>query len=140
MALPRGFRKCRFPRATTQTWRLPESGSAGWISTRRIRRRRAACLDIANKGDKPETLMEGVRGFELSADGKKMLIRKQNDLLIVDAAAKGAGLKDPKTLADSQVDLKNWTFSVIPTDEFREGFWMRGGCIATTSTTATCTA
>ena len=24
-------------------------------------------------------------GFEVSADGKKMLIRKQNDLLVVDA-------------------------------------------------------
>jgi tricorn protease len=80
------------------------------------------CLDIANKGDKPDTLMEGASDFEVSADGKKILIRKQNDLLIVDAAAKGAGLKDPKTLADSQVDLKNWTFSVIPSDEFREGF------------------
>ena len=80
------------------------------------------CLDIANKGDKPDTLMEGVNGFEVSADGKKMMIRKQNDLLIVDAAAKGSSLRDPKTLADSQVDLKNWTFSVIPSDEFREGF------------------
>ena len=80
------------------------------------------CLDIANKGDKPDSLMEGVNGFEVSADGKKIMIRKQNDLLIVDAAAKGAGLRDPKTLADSQVDLKNWTFSVIPSDEFREGF------------------
>jgi tricorn protease-like protein len=80
------------------------------------------CLDIANKGDKPDTLMEGATDFEVSADGKKILIRKQNDLLIVDAAAKGTALKDPKTLADSQVDLKNWTFSVIPSDEFREGF------------------
>jgi len=80
------------------------------------------CLDIANKGDKPDTLMEGVGGFEVSADGKKMLIRKQNDLLVVDAAAKGSALKDPKTLADSTVDLKNWTFSVIPSDEFREAF------------------
>ena len=42
------------------------------------------CLDIANKGDKPDTLMEGVTGAEVSADGKKILIRKQNDLLIVD--------------------------------------------------------
>ena len=66
--------------------------------------------------------MDGATGFEVSADGKKILIRKQNDLLIVDATAKGAGLKDPKALADSQVDLKNWTFSVIPNDEFREGF------------------
>jgi tricorn protease len=80
------------------------------------------CLDIANKGDKPDTLMEGATGLEVSADGKKILIRKQNELLIVDATAKGAGLKDPKTLADSQLDLKNWTFSVIPSDEFRESF------------------
>ena len=80
------------------------------------------CLDIANKGDKPDTLMEGATGLEVSADGKKILIRRQNDLLIVDASAKGAGLKDPKTLADSQVDLKSWTFSVIPSDEFRESF------------------
>jgi tricorn protease len=79
------------------------------------------CLDIANKRDKPDTLMEGASGLEVSADGK-ILIRKQNDLLIVEATAKGAGLRDPKALADSQVDLKNWTFSVIPSDEFRESF------------------
>ena len=80
------------------------------------------CLDIANKGDKPDTLMEGVSEYEVSADGKKILIRKHNDLLLVDAAAKGASLKDPKTLADSTVDLKGWTFSVIPSDEFHEAF------------------
>ena len=81
------------------------------------------CLDIANKGDKPDTLLEGVNRFEVSGDGKKMLIAyKQNELLIVDAAVKGAALKDPKTLADSQVDLKSWTFSVIPSDEFHEAF------------------
>ena len=83
------------------------------------------CLDIANKGDKPETLMEGVTDFEVSADGKKMLVRKQNDpkqgdLWIFDAAVKETAMKDPKTLADNHVDLKDWTFSVIPSDEFRE--------------------
>lgn len=80
------------------------------------------CADINNKGDKPETLMEDIRGFEVSADGKKILIRKQAELLVVDAAAKGAALKDPKTLADGQVDVKNWTFSVIPVNEFKEAF------------------
>jgi tricorn protease len=80
------------------------------------------CLDIANKGDKPETLLEGVSNFEVSADGKKMLVRRQNDLFVFDSAIKGAALRDPKTLADSRVDLKDWTFSVIPTDEFREAF------------------
>jgi tricorn protease len=78
------------------------------------------CMDIANKGDKPESVMEGVYGYQLSADGKKMLIRKQNDLYVVDAAAKAAALATPKALADSRVDLKDWTFSVIPAEEFRE--------------------
>ncbi|HYL36753.1 MAG TPA: S41 family peptidase [Bryobacteraceae bacterium] len=80
------------------------------------------CLDIANKGDKPESLMDGVRAYELSADGKKLLIRKQNDLYVVDASVREAAMKTPKTLADGHVDLKDWTFSVIPSDEFREEF------------------
>jgi tricorn protease len=83
------------------------------------------CLDIANKGDKPETLMEGVADFEISADGKKMLVRKQTDpkttdLWVLDSSVKDSALKDPKTLADAHVDLKGWTFSVIPSDEYRE--------------------
>jgi tricorn protease len=80
------------------------------------------CADINNKGDKPGTLLEDVRGFEISADGKKMLVGKQNELLVIDAAAKAVSLKDPKTLAESQVDLKNWTFSVVPANEFKEAF------------------
>lgn len=83
---------------------------------------RLQCLDINNKGDKPETLMEDIRGFEVSADDKKILIRKQTEMMVVDGTAKAAALKDPKTIADSQVDLKNWTFSVIPTNEYREAF------------------
>ncbi len=83
------------------------------------------CLDIANKGDKPETLMEGLSDYEISADGKKMLVRKQanpkqSDLWIFDSSVKESALKDPKTLADGHVELKDWTFSVIPSDEFHE--------------------
>src|SRR6185503_9613740 len=81
-------------------------------------------LDITNKPDnKPETLMEGIAGFEISADGKKVLARKQNDLLVFYASIREAAMRDPKTLADSRVDLKDWTFSVIPSDEFREAFF-----------------
>lgn len=81
------------------------------------------CLDINNKPDnKPDTLMEEVRLFEVSQDGKKMLILKQNDLYIVAANVKGSALKDPKTLSEAQVDLKSWTFAVIPSDEYHEAF------------------
>jgi tricorn protease len=80
------------------------------------------CLDIANKGDKPESLTDGLRYYELSADGKKLFIRKQNDLYVVDSSIREAAMKTPKTVSDSHVDLKDWTFSVIPSDEFREEF------------------
>ena len=81
-----------------------------------------ACLDIANKGDKPETIIEGVRGYELSGDGKKLLIRKKDDLYVLDSSVKADALKAPKTLEDAKVDLKNWTFTIVPTEEFREMF------------------
>jgi tricorn protease len=80
------------------------------------------CLDIDNKGDKPDTLTEGAREFQVSADGKKILLRKSNDLLVVDGTAKGSSLRDSKTAADDTVDLKTWMFSVIPSDEFHEAF------------------
>src|SRR6185437_3201445 len=37
------------------------------------------CLAIDNKGEKPDTVLAGVRVFELSADRKKMLIRQKDD-------------------------------------------------------------
>ena len=80
------------------------------------------CVDIANKGEKPEVLTEGVESFELSADGKKMFFQKKSDLFVIDAAAKAEAMKNPKMLADAHVDLKNWNFSIIPTDEFKEAF------------------
>jgi tricorn protease len=83
----------------------------------------AECMDIANKGDKPDVLMDEVLDMELSADRKKLMLRKKNDVFVVDSSAKGDSLKNPKSLADSQVDLKNWTFSVIPSEELREAFY-----------------
>ncbi len=41
---------------------------------------------------------------------------------MVDTTVKGSDLSNAKTLTDNQVDLKSWTFSVIPADEFREEF------------------
>ena len=83
----------------------------------------AECMDIANKGDKPDVLMDEVLDMELSADRKKLMLRKKNDVFVVDSSTKGDSLKNPKSLADSQVDLKNWTFSVIPSEELREAFY-----------------
>lgn len=40
----------------------------------------------------------------------------------MDASIHEAGARLPKNVSESHVDLKDWTFSVIPSDEFREGF------------------
>jgi tricorn protease len=78
------------------------------------------CVEVANKGDKPEALLEGLQSYEISGDGKKMMLRKANEFYVVDAAAKD--LKNPKTMTDAKVDLRDWTFAIIPREEFRELF------------------
>ena len=49
------------------------------------------CLDIANKGDEPDTVMGDVKGFEISADRKKILMRKGDDFYILDSDVKPRG-------------------------------------------------
>ncbi len=80
------------------------------------------CVAVANKGDKPETIIEGIKGFEVSADGKKMMVHKQDDLYVLDGGVTADAVKSPKILPEAQVDLKGWTFSVIPQQEFREAY------------------
>ena len=80
------------------------------------------CWDVNSKGDNPDTLLPDVLDFEVSGDWKKIMIRKKEEILVVDAATKGSAMGDSKVLSDARVALANWTFSVIPTDEFREAF------------------
>ncbi|HKS82559.1 MAG TPA: S41 family peptidase [Candidatus Acidoferrales bacterium] len=81
-----------------------------------------ACVDIANKGDAPETVMSDVRGFEISQDRKKMLVRQKDDFYIFDAAVKAGGLSDPKALAKARIDLAQWNMMTNPRAEFRQFF------------------
>lgn len=81
------------------------------------------CIAIASKADnKPETILDSIKTFEVSADGKKMMVHKQNDLFVLDSSVSADAIKNPKTLAEAQVDLKPWNFSVIPSQEFREAY------------------
>ncbi len=77
------------------------------------------CLAMANKGDKPDTLLADVRSYEVSLDRKKMLVREKNNFYVLDADAKGAGLKDAEALDKARIDLKRWTWATTPRDEFR---------------------
>ena len=77
------------------------------------------CLDVANKGDEPDTVMSDVKGYEISSDRKKMLVRKADNFYIVDSDVKGAGLNDAKVLGKAAINLSRWTISTNPRDEFR---------------------
>lgn len=77
------------------------------------------CLDIANKGDEPETVMGGVGKYEISLDRKKMLVQKGEEFYIFDSDVKAGSLSDSKTMAKAAINFSRWTFSTDPREEFR---------------------
>jgi tricorn protease len=77
------------------------------------------CLDIANKGDKPETVMSEVRSFDVSLDRKKMLVRKDDDFYIFDSDAKAAAIGNPQALSKAKIDMSGWTWVTNRHAEFR---------------------
>ena len=64
----------------------------------------------------PVTVVSDVRGFRLSGNGKKALVRKSSGLFVVDAAAKKADLKEAK------VDLNGWKFPVSLAEDYEQIF------------------
>lgn len=86
------------------------------------RKQSLQCIDIANKGDGPDTVWSEIQGFEISADRKKMLVRKANEFYILDSDAKASTIGDAKALAKMKIDISRWQFATNPRTEFRELF------------------
>ena len=72
---------------------------------------------IDNKDPKAETFITDVRTYELSLDGKKIMLGRGNDLYVVDAGAKA-----PTDLSKAQVNLRDWVLHFDPRDEWRQEF------------------
>ncbi len=88
-----------------------------WLSSPTGERKRAlVAAPIAAQGVEVKTVVDDVRSFELSADGKKILIHKGAGLFVVDAAPA------PADLAKRGVDLSAWSLAVVPRDEWRQMF------------------
>jgi tricorn protease len=82
-------------------------------------RARLKAVEIKNRGVEARTLVEDARDFELSSDGRKILVRKGQDLFVIDA---GTAQPTPATLAERKIDLSKWAFSVDPRSEWRQMF------------------
>ena len=74
-------------------------------------------LAIDNKGGAPETVLDDVKSYELSPDGKTLLVAKGSDLLVFEADG-----KPPADAAKATVNLKDWTFAIDPREEWRQMF------------------
>jgi len=68
-------------------------------------------------GPKPETITEELRGFGLSADGQKLLIRREKELAVVPAAP-----ELPEDMGPHRVDLDRWRMPIDPAVEWRQMF------------------
>jgi len=76
-------------------------------------------LALDNKKPEAETFIEDIQGYELSLDGKKVLLRKGKDLFVVDVGAKAPAATE---MAKQAVPLEGWTFHLDPRAEFRQMF------------------
>jgi tricorn protease len=71
-------------------------------------------LDITNEAPKTKLFAEDIASFELSADGKKLLLRKGETFHVISAEAAAPAKLDEK------VDLTAWTFALDPREEWRQ--------------------
>jgi len=74
-------------------------------------------LKISSDDPEVVTLVEGVASYEISANGKKLLVRKGDDLYVINASN-----DKPSDLNDDQVNLSDWAFAIVPGREWKQMF------------------
>ncbi|MGD8868079.1 MAG: S41 family peptidase [Gemmatimonadales bacterium] len=73
-------------------------------------------VEIGNEKVEPTTVVEDIRSFELSQNGKKILVRKGQNLHVIDAKPAKANL------SEARVDLSGWTFPIDVREDWRQIF------------------
>ena len=74
-------------------------------------------VKIGNENIKVENVVEGIRGYELSTDGKKIMVQRGTSFYVIEAAPRKAA-----NLQDSAVDLRGWSYSIDMREDFRQLF------------------
>ena len=76
-----------------------------------------AVVKIANKDVTAKTLISSVDGYELTANGEKLLVRKGRNYYVV-----GAGTSPIKDLSKNKINLNGWRFAISPKDDWKQIF------------------
>jgi tricorn protease len=74
-------------------------------------------VDVANTSPKPKHLLDDVKGYELSRDGKQIMVRKGDVIAVFDAAS-----HEKVDLAGKKVDLSAWKLVIDPREEWHQMF------------------
>ena len=82
-------------------------------------KRHLMALEIGNKDPRPVKVMEEITSYEVSGDGKKMMVRKREDIYVMDAGTKAPPAAD---LGKSKVDLSGWTFPIDVREDWKQIF------------------
>jgi tricorn protease len=72
-------------------------------------------VKIGNKDIKVTNVLDGIRNFELTADGKKLMARKGNSFYVLDAS--------PRKITDmkrGEVNLRGWSFPIDVREDLRQ--------------------
>jgi len=85
-------------------------------------------LPISGDDPEPVAVAEGASSYEISADGKKLLLNQRGSLYVIDARAYRAGDRASRTgdrseaddQSDTQVDLSGWKFSIDVREDWRQ--------------------
>ncbi len=87
------------------------------VETSFERKARLAFAEITGQDPKLKTIVQDMRSYDLSQDGKKILLRKTDDFYLVDATA-----GENVDLSDKKVALDGWTFPLDPREEWKQMF------------------
>jgi len=74
-------------------------------------------LEIDNEDIEAKTVVEDIGFYEMSLDGKKLLVRKGSNLYVINA--RPSKVND---LNDHRVNLNGWTFAIDVRDDWRQIF------------------
>jgi tricorn protease len=73
-------------------------------------------LPFDSEDPEPVTVVEGIRSAEMSANGDKILVRRGNNMYVIDARAQAVGNR----INDAQVNLGGWAFPINVRADWRQ--------------------
>ena len=74
-------------------------------------------VKIGNEDIKATNMATGVNGFEMTQNGKKLLVRKGRSYYMVNAGTSAVG-----DLSKSMINLSGWKFSINPREDWKQLF------------------